>query len=65
MGVASNDAELIRFLNKATILSPRHPVVISKFLENAPPSLSITPAVKRPWGCAGECTPPRRRRVAL
>ena len=35
MGVASNDAELIRFLNKATILSPRHPVVISKFLENA------------------------------
>jgi carbamoyl-phosphate synthase large subunit len=35
MGVASNDAELIRFLDKATILSPRHPVVISKFLENA------------------------------
>jgi carbamoyl-phosphate synthase large subunit len=35
MGVASNDAELVRFLNKATILSPRHPVVISKFLENA------------------------------
>ena len=35
MGVASNDAELIRFLTKATILSPRHPVVISKFLENA------------------------------
>ena len=36
MGVASNDAELIRFLNKATILSPRHPVVVSKFHENAP-----------------------------
>jgi carbamoyl-phosphate synthase large subunit len=35
MGVASNDAELLRFLSKATILSPRHPVVISKFLENA------------------------------
>ncbi|HEU5178984.1 MAG TPA: carbamoyl-phosphate synthase (glutamine-hydrolyzing) large subunit, partial [Burkholderiales bacterium] len=35
MGVASNDGELVRFLNKATILSPRHPVVISKFLENA------------------------------
>ena len=35
MGVASNDAELVRFLSKATILSPRHPVVISKFLENA------------------------------
>jgi carbamoyl-phosphate synthase large subunit len=35
MGVASNDAELLRFLSKATVLSPRHPVVISKFLENA------------------------------
>ena len=35
MGVASNDAELVRFLSKATNLSPRHPVVISKFLENA------------------------------
>jgi carbamoyl-phosphate synthase large subunit len=35
MGVASNDAELVRFLSKATILSPLHPVVISKFLENA------------------------------
>ena len=35
MGVASNDAELIRFLSKATFVSPRHPVVISKFLENA------------------------------
>jgi carbamoyl-phosphate synthase large subunit len=33
--VASNDAELIRFLSKATLVSPRHPVVISKFLENA------------------------------
>jgi carbamoyl-phosphate synthase large subunit len=35
MGVASNDAELIRFLTKATDVSPRHPVVITKFLENA------------------------------
>jgi carbamoyl-phosphate synthase large subunit len=35
MGVASNDAELVRFLGKATTVSPRHPVVISKFLENA------------------------------
>ena len=35
MGVASNDAELERFLSRATRVSPRHPVVISKFLENA------------------------------
>jgi carbamoyl-phosphate synthase large subunit len=35
MGVASNDAELRRFLARATHVSPRHPVVISKFLENA------------------------------
>ncbi|HYD58224.1 MAG TPA: carbamoyl-phosphate synthase (glutamine-hydrolyzing) large subunit [Burkholderiales bacterium] len=35
MGVASNDAELVRFLARATDVSPRHPVVISKFLENA------------------------------
>ena len=35
MGVASNDTELLRFLGKATTVSPRHPVVISKFLENA------------------------------
>ena len=35
MGVASNDTELVRFLGKATTVSPRHPVVISKFLENA------------------------------
>src|SRR5919204_3821172 len=35
MGVASNDAELSRFLTRATTVSPRHPVVISKFLENA------------------------------
>jgi carbamoyl-phosphate synthase large subunit len=35
MGVASNDAELTRFLERATDLSPLHPVVISKFLENA------------------------------
>jgi carbamoyl-phosphate synthase large subunit len=35
MGVASNDAELDRFLKRATKVSPLHPVVISKFLENA------------------------------
>ncbi|CAG4882923.1 carbamoyl-phosphate synthase large subunit [Georgfuchsia toluolica] len=35
MGVAANDAELERFLRGATTLSPLHPVVISKFLENA------------------------------
>jgi carbamoyl-phosphate synthase large subunit len=35
MSVASNDKELIRFLDKATRISPEHPVVISKFLENA------------------------------
>ena len=35
MGVASNDAELDRLLGRATTVSPRHPVVITKFLENA------------------------------
>jgi carbamoyl-phosphate synthase large subunit len=35
MGVASTDGELERFLSRATMVSPRHPVVISKFLENA------------------------------
>jgi carbamoyl-phosphate synthase large subunit len=35
MGVAANDAELSRYLERATTVSPRHPVVISKFLENA------------------------------
>src|SRR5256885_16567195 len=35
MGVASNDAELERFLGRATTVSPRYPVVIRKFLENA------------------------------
>jgi carbamoyl-phosphate synthase large subunit len=35
MGVASNDAELSKFLERATIVSPVHPVVISKFMENA------------------------------
>jgi carbamoyl-phosphate synthase large subunit len=35
MGVAANDAELRTYLNRATTVSPRHPVVISKFLENA------------------------------
>ncbi|HEX6320242.1 MAG TPA: carbamoyl-phosphate synthase (glutamine-hydrolyzing) large subunit [Burkholderiales bacterium] len=35
MGVASNDAELERYLRRATYVSPLHPVVLSKFLENA------------------------------
>ena len=35
MGVAANDAELQRFLERATRVSPQHPVVITKFLENA------------------------------
>ena len=35
MAVASNDAELAEFLQKAARLSPDHPTVISKFLENA------------------------------
>jgi carbamoyl-phosphate synthase large subunit len=35
MGVAANDAELARYLQRATDVSPLHPVVISKFLENA------------------------------
>jgi len=35
MGVAANDAELQSFLGRATTISPLHPVVISKFLENA------------------------------
>jgi carbamoyl-phosphate synthase large subunit len=35
MGVAANDAELERYLRRATHVSPLHPVVLSKFLENA------------------------------
>ncbi len=35
MAVASNDAELERFLAKATDISQEHPIVISKFVENA------------------------------
>jgi carbamoyl-phosphate synthase large subunit len=35
MGVAANDAELERYLTRATSVSPLHPVVLSKFLENA------------------------------
>jgi carbamoyl-phosphate synthase large subunit len=35
MGVASNEAELQLFLAKAAVVSPRHPVVISKFIENS------------------------------
>ncbi|MCP4676170.1 MAG: carbamoyl-phosphate synthase (glutamine-hydrolyzing) large subunit [Deltaproteobacteria bacterium] len=35
MAVASNDAELEVYLGKAVDISPDHPVVISKFVENA------------------------------
>src|SRR5262249_25567631 len=35
MSVASNDEELLRFLAKASKVSPRHPVVLSKFIDNA------------------------------
>ncbi len=35
MSVASNDAELEKFLNKASDISSEHPVVISKFIERA------------------------------
>jgi carbamoyl-phosphate synthase large subunit len=35
MSVASNDAELVKFLERATDVSPRHPIVLSKFVENA------------------------------
>jgi len=35
MAVASTDEELVRFLGKAADVSREHPVVISKFIENA------------------------------
>ena len=35
MSVACNDTELVTFLRKAVEVSPKHPVVITKFLENA------------------------------
>lgn len=35
MAVASNDVELEQYLNRAVKLSPEHPTVMSKFLENA------------------------------
>lgn len=35
MAVASNDTELTRYLKQAALLSPDHPVVMSKFLDNA------------------------------
>jgi carbamoyl-phosphate synthase large subunit len=35
MGVASNERELATFLRRATDVSPQHPVVMSKFIENA------------------------------
>jgi carbamoyl-phosphate synthase large subunit len=35
MGVASNDPELDRFLTKAAAVSREHPVVLTKFIENA------------------------------
>jgi carbamoyl-phosphate synthase large subunit len=35
MGVASNERELLRFLQRAITVSPQHPAVMSKFVENA------------------------------
>jgi carbamoyl-phosphate synthase large subunit len=35
MAVASNDSQLSRYLKLAVEISPEHPIVISKFLENA------------------------------
>lgn len=35
MSVASNDDELEKYLDKASVISTDHPVVISKFIENA------------------------------
>lgn len=35
MAVASNDAELEKFLTKATTVSREHPIVLSKYIENA------------------------------
>jgi len=35
MSVALNDAELVSYLEKASRISPEHPVVISNFIENA------------------------------
>jgi carbamoyl-phosphate synthase large subunit len=35
MSVACNDTELVRFLRKAAEVSPKHPIVITKFIENA------------------------------
>jgi len=35
MSVALNDSELVNYLKKASRISPEHPVVISKFIENA------------------------------
>ncbi|NLP11215.1 carbamoyl-phosphate synthase (glutamine-hydrolyzing) large subunit, partial [bacterium] len=35
MSVASNDEELKRYLDKASVISSDHPVVISKFIEDA------------------------------
>jgi len=35
MAVASNDDELVQYLQKAVTISPEYPTVISKFLENA------------------------------
>ncbi len=35
MAVALNDNELVRYLQRAADVSPEHPIVISKFLENS------------------------------
>ncbi len=35
MAVAANEDELVRYLKQAAVLSPEHPIVMSKFEENA------------------------------
>lgn len=35
MNIALHEGELVKFLNRATVVSSEHPVVISKFIENA------------------------------
>jgi len=35
MNVAANEKQLVRFLKEATLLSSKHPVVVSKFIEGA------------------------------
>ena len=46
MNVVANEEELEKYLNEAAIVSPDHPIVISKFIENAK-ELEIDGVAKR------------------